>query len=354
MHEHVNTHACTCTGPPPPLPQRNPPVEAKDAPPLPARESLKPVLRLPSPKLTKDVKTIPLGTDTEVSRDCVSSTSFGAPLVSSAPNSAPLVSPLPTGDSPALIGAPLVSSVPEALHVSPVSSPLVSPKLTPQVPPRSPKTQAAVTCAAGPGTDGQANDIISQQHSPVLVQRSPFQLEPLESAPDNHVGTRQVDCKKLEPSVENTQPDVSPSTQVTQDGFSASKHKEECHRSPEMAKVPTQVDQEEQLSPKEPSPEGTRPPSGGTREPSSEHSNLQSTESSTQKLVNLFQRQQRRFAERDITLTAEREINIQALQTVLSDTSLTPEKKAAFGELLREVGVYAPCHTHTHGTFLCP
>ena len=336
----------------------------KDAPPLPARESLKPVLCLPSPKLTKDDKTIPLGTDTEVSRDCVSSASFGAPLVSSAPNSAPLVSPLPTCDSPALIGAPLVSPVPEALHVSPVSSPLVSPKLTPQVPPRSPKTQAAVTCAAGPGTDGQANDIISQQHSPVLVQRSPFQLEPLESAPDNHVGTMQVDCKKLEPSVENTQPDVSPSTQVTQDGFSASKHMEECHRSPEMdasAKVPMRVDQEEQLSPKEPSPEGTRPSSGGTRpssggtrEPSSEHSNLQSTESSTQKLVNLFQRQQRRFAERDITLTAEREINIQALQTVLSDTSLTPEKKAAFGELLREVGVYAPCHTHTHGTFLCP
>ncbi|KAL5475556.1 hypothetical protein EMCRGX_G025386 [Ephydatia muelleri] len=337
------------TDSPPPLPQRNPSMVELNAPPLPSREPLKPTPGSQSSKMPKHDNMLS-EKDADLSQDRISPSPMLSSdcLVSSIPNSAPLASlvlssddavdssvpmdapsrtplvtpnlnhPVSAPQSPAPPRSPRSPAPPRSSPspAPPRSSPSPAPpRSSPSpAPPRSPQPRAmdSTMSTAGSATVGEVVDAsISQQPpSPAPVQSS-FQLEPPESVPE-HLHKAETATKM------DDRPNMDPSHEVQ-------RHEETSPQMGEVSRGPICTDPEEPLSPQRPSLERAG------------HSNQGSPQHVELKDLNLFLRQQKKFAERDTTLVAEREINIQALKTVLNDTSLTSDKKAAFGELLREI-----------------
>eukprot|EP00731_Ephydatia_muelleri_P029709 Em0021g232a len=247
--------------------------------------------------------------DSSVPMDAPSRTPLVTPNLNH-PVSAPQ-SPAPPR-SPRSPAPPRSSPSPAPPRSSPSPAP---PRSSPSpAPPRSPQPRAmdSTMSTAGSATVGEVVDAsISQQPpSPAPVQSS-FQLEPPESVPE-HLHKAETATKM------DDRPNMDPSHEVQ-------RHEETSPQMGEVSRGPICTDPEEPLSPQRPSLERAG------------HSNQGSPQHVELKDLNLFLRQQKKFAERDTTLVAEREINIQALKTVLNDTSLTSDKKAAFGELLREI-----------------
>lgn len=321
------------TDSPPPLPQRNPSMVELGVPPLPTREPLK-----AAPASSQSPKTVPKPSnrtpsemDVDTSRDHI------YPLPMSSSDNVVVSSE----STDTLNRAPLATPTPNP----PVPTPR-SPVLLPKSPvlPKSPlQSRVGMLPAGGEMMDAYVPQ--QQPPSPAPVQRSSFQLEPPASAPEEQTAMHSKDLQKTtagmddQPDMGLTPKDVSLGSQVTPEAATAvaqdsthvtldERHEETSQRSPQMggvSRVPAHTDPDELLS----SSRRSERELTDNAQRSPKHVEL--------KDLNLFLRQQKKFAERDTTLVAEREINTQALKTVLSDMSLTSDKKAAFGELLREI-----------------
>lgn len=316
------------TDSPPPLPQRSPSMGARNTLP---HESPKPPHGSQSPKMAKDDNSAPSKKPTDLPKDHVSPTPANTSVdptsdhpASPAPVSAPQELLVPSGghDTDSTNAAGISSSPSGTPSVTPPASNSPAPPSPSPLPPRSPQSRAAVAAAS---VCGQV--AVSQPCSP--------SSEPHELMPEGQVNTQPAESLETgSASKVDAQFNVDPA----QSSSSSSPHATTPDNRGTQQVPPNEASKRQKDSPRWP-PKAVTAPATGPEEPptSPQRTTSERLHSDESQATSLFVRQQKKFAEREGNLAAERDLNIQALKTVLNDTSLTSDKKAAFGELLRGI-----------------